>query len=217
MEISAPRAEIRIDRCPALGRADERFVSGLDGNQRSTRIFRQIGHDTVTRPEKSAHQDPSHNPAAQIGPPGRIMRRDRPPKTRPETVDQDAGLAQTGQLELHLATQMQERASGQSGHIDSSGDDILAEIPHLQIEPVRAQRVIKHAVDQVNLPQVRSIRRTPLVVSVLDRPAGMGITIDAHTRCQPELERRRFGEAMLRAQADGDDLELLSHAPSTYR
>ena len=139
------------------------------------RTRRQAYLDAVAWPDRAAVHDNRHDAGSTDDIPALVAPDDGLEQAWPEDIDLRAGVAQSGDLDEGVLSELQERVARQPKQVETGGDDVLAHFPGGDVEALLAQLDVQLGVDQVHLAQVRLRRVRGHPAAVLHGGPGVRI------------------------------------------
>ncbi|GAA2464258.1 hypothetical protein GCM10010405_55770 [Streptomyces macrosporus] len=177
------------------------------------RSVRQFDLDRVAGAHHAAGPDDAHHPGLADDVAVLVAADDLLRQARPEVLDPEAGVAQSGELHDRLAAEAQQRARGRAEQVDAAGGDVLAELPRPHVEPRPADLVEQLLVDQVHLAQVRLGGVLGDARAVLDRHPRVDVPLHPEPGEQRDAVPVRLGERVRAVAADRRDRPAHRAAP----
>ncbi len=122
-----------------------------------------------------------------------------------ETIELDAGISQPGYLYLRGIADAQNAGGREAEQIDTSGQDVLADLPGAYDEALCLEFVQEFCVQYMDLPEVRLGWIAGDAGSVLYRRAGVRVALHTEPWQQGDPHFRALAEIMSAALTDGFD------------
>ncbi|MBB4264178.1 hypothetical protein GGD64_008250 [Bradyrhizobium sp. CIR3A] len=113
-----------------------------------------------------------------------------------ETVDQDTGRPEAGQLDDRRGPELDQRTERHQFKVQSSRGDVLTEVSRCNCEASFPEVRQSLQCDQVDLPQIGKPGATTGEVSVPDKRTGVGVTFDTMAFHQNDLIPWRLAEVV---------------------
>lgn len=124
---------------------------------------------------------------------------------RLELIELFTRIAEAGEMEHDLFSDVQLGAFWQSKEINTLRSDVLAELARLDVESLRLQFGEQLTVDEVHLAQVRLRRILGHARSMLHRCSAMSIALDSEPSDHRDGRLRDLGERVSLTGGNGDD------------